>query len=173
MTKDGYIQEIASQLSVLRPDPERMEAWIGAMKSGAFAFGYGLLRSGDDEYDPFGVLAAISADQWTWDETEQAWAIQGQALMLTTAQIAHWLNLVRPAEHWVERFRDRLTEAADGAAGFSALVDLLEQAQRRAAAGKHRLDPEMSYRDSLDYIGRSRRDYIREPIRPLYRDYAD
>lgn len=139
MTTDGQIQEIASCISILRPEPERMELWHGALSSGDYKFGYGLLRSGDDEYDPFGVLAAISYPDWKWDDTEDAWAIGGEALFLTREQIAEWLGIgyhdglkQSGFGEWIDRFQKAITNAADSGTSFEPVLKLLRAGIERS-----------------------------------------
>lgn len=139
MSDPGDIQEIASCINVLRPDEDRFAMWLGAMRSGDFKFGYGLLRSADDEYDPFGVLAAISFPSWTWDDAEEAWAVEGEALFLQPTQLAEWLGIRTHPDlqdagimRFVDRFQRAITTAADGASSFAPIALLLERGMQRS-----------------------------------------
>lgn len=141
------VQEVASCLNIMRPDQMLYEAWVGALSSGAYKFGYGVLRSGEDEYDPFGVLAATSYPAWTWDETESAWALDGDVMYLSSQSIAEWLGVSTSKDlvngglfGVIERFAKRINEVADGAADFKPVVDLLKGAWERAEQERKRLN---------------------------------
>lgn len=156
------VQEIASCLNIMRPDQMLYEAWVGALSSGAYKFGYGVLRSGEDEYDPFGVLAATSYPAWTWDEVESAWALDGDVMYLPSQSIAEWLGVSTSKDlvnggllGVIERFAKRINDVADGASDFKPVVDLLKGAWTRAEQERDRLNS-MTVRErmTLDNIGR-------------------
>jgi hypothetical protein len=107
------------------------------MESGEYSFGYGLLRSADDVYDPMGVLAAISTPEWTWDEQEGGWAIDGDALFLPPTRVLEWLEIEARGPHlasWAMGFQTALATVADGARGFGEVVKVLRDAQKRKAS---------------------------------------
>jgi hypothetical protein len=135
--------ELASCLQVLKPQADDLDLWMNAMASGSYKFGYGLLRSADDEYDPFGVLAAISAADWTWNEAEGGWAVDDDALFLDQQRIADWLNMKgghvdRAA--WIERFQQALAKVTDGASHFDEVVTVFQAARRISTNARHRFD---------------------------------
>jgi hypothetical protein len=143
-------QELASCLQVLKPNDDRVALWINAMTSGDYKFGYGLLRSADDEYDPMGVLAAISLPDWTWDDQEGGWAIHGDALFVEPVMLADWLEMQGALGRWewVDRFQRTLASVTDGSASFGDVATLLEQARRLQASAAHRLNIRKSIPDS-------------------------
>lgn len=153
------VAALASALAVLKPEPALLDSWLGAMRSGDFGFGVGLLRSGDDEYDPFGVLAAISLGEWAWDDQDEAWAIEGDAMSVPPARVAEWLGVDEPnrlAENHrlrhMESLIDTVTEAADSAVDFAGIVDLFDRAhkeiQRRNSKSDRGIDRFRSVLDS-------------------------
>lgn len=154
-------QELASYIQVMQPAEDRLTLWINAMESGEYSFGYGLLRSADDVYDPMGVLAAISAPEWTWDDQEGGWAIDGDALFLPPTRVAEWLEVQtrEPSlDSWAMGFQTALATVADGARGFAEVVAVLRDAQKRQSETTSRLSrlsmaelrrmplPDMDYR---------------------------
>lgn len=143
----SQVQEVASSLNVLQPDDMLLEQWIGAMNSGAFKFGFGVLRSGSDEYDPFGVLASISGLEFRWDDGEAAWAIDGDAIFLKPAfaaealGIRHHEDLVKSGVYdRIKNFQDTLLLFADGVGSFSEIADLLMRGRARAKEERERFD---------------------------------
>lgn len=56
---------------------DRLDEWVSALKSTQYAAGFGALRSGDNRFDPFGVLAQINEVNWLWSDREGAYTIEG------------------------------------------------------------------------------------------------
>lgn len=83
------------QFGLLRivADSDVLGRWAGALVSGAYKLGNETLRSGDDVYDAFGVLADINHGEWVWDEFEDAWAIEGDVYGLSLATLRRWLQV--------------------------------------------------------------------------------
>jgi len=169
MSTDADIQEVASCISMMAPDEILMESWIGALNSGEFKFGYGVLRSGEDEYDPLGVLAALGCPEWTWNEDEGAWEINGNAYDIPADQVASWLGVpadsgLRTAmKEVIERFSGVIVKASDGAKSHADIAKLLTAGIQRAAEQARRL------REQRDRSVMSLRDAGRE--RPYYSDH--
>lgn len=140
------VRALASALSVLKPEPALLDAWLGAMRSDAFAFGAGVLRTADDEYDPFGVLAAISLAEWTWVELDDAWGVDGDAMALKPQRVAEWLGVDEP-DRLVQNNRhnhtasliDTVTKVADGATSFEPILDLFDAARRHIEQERDRM----------------------------------
>lgn len=169
MITPGEVQQTASFVNILKPDATLIELWISAMASGDYKFGFGLLRSGDDEFDPFGVLAAITQPDWRWDDREGAWAIGGDATYVKSSLVAEWLALNPPAGLkgerellLVETFQALVVRIADGGYSFSDVVDLLRRGIQTASRDKQRLQDakatrrNLALRSPLDsYVGQS------------------
>jgi hypothetical protein len=146
MVTPGEIQHTASFVNIMKPDPMLLELWISAMASGDYKFGFGLLRSGEDEFDPFGVLAAISQPDWRWDDREGGWAIADDAIYVPPNLVSEWLSLKPPAGlkggtelTVVETFQAQVIRIADGSSSFAEVVELLRQGVVTAAREKRRL----------------------------------
>lgn len=147
MIDEGMVQQVASAYNVLRPDPLAWEQWVGALSSGAYKYGYGVMRSGDDEYDPMGVLAAISGADWEWNDLEEAWAYQDNTARLSDKAFAAWIGVryhvdLRRAgfESALERLQTTIIEYGDKVADLATIGDLLKRAQARADAERARLE---------------------------------
>lgn len=146
MVTPGEIQQAASFVNIMKPDPMLFELWISALASGDYKFGFGLLRSGEDEFDPFGVLAAISQPDWRWNDREGGWAIADDAIYVQPRLVAEWLALKPPAGlkgarelSLVESFQAQVIRLADGSSSFGDVVELLRQGVVTAAREKRRL----------------------------------
>jgi hypothetical protein len=149
----GTIQALISAFNVLRPDNHVIETWIGALNSGAYQFGFGLLRDGEDRYDPMGVLAATQVVDWTWEESEGAWAFEGSVDFLPGHVVVRLLGSSIPTSmqaDWGQGLSQTITEFNDGVSDFLPTVTLIKQAfeHHRAQSDKRRI--------TLDQIGRER-----------------
>lgn len=133
------VLEFTSYFQVLEPDEEALTLWINTMMSGDYRFGYGLLRSADDDYDPFGVLAALQGGDWTWDAQDEAWAFKGSATTLNPFEFARWMGMKSNYE-WVQKFLDAATTLADQCVDFESFCAVLRAAFDNAGAGRQRLN---------------------------------
>ncbi|AFU86634.1 hypothetical protein D869_gp280 [Caulobacter phage CcrRogue] len=115
-----YLQKLLQQMSV---DAGIMAEWTGLMAK--TKFGFGVLRDGKDRYDPFGVLALMHNAQWTWDEAERGWAINGSCYDVEGGQILSWLGGSPRAVKAAQAFVDAVTEFSDGQKSFKPLIKLL------------------------------------------------
>jgi hypothetical protein len=160
MSDPGEIQQLASLFNVIRVDALYLENWIGAMTAGAYKFGYGLLRSADDEYDPFGVLAAMYCPDWEWDAAESAWAIDGNPLFLPDKRLIEALGL-NPGligHPRIHQFVEAVTNISDGASSFDPVCHYLREgyALHRAETARMnrvRADQTDSYLLRAPYFG--------------------
>ncbi|AFU88063.1 hypothetical protein CcrColossus_gp193 [Caulobacter phage CcrColossus] len=84
--------ELSSLYNLIKPCESAWVMWAGALSSGAYLDGAGVLRSADNTYDPMGVLAAVNDVDWTWDERDEAWAFEGEVYTLSAARIKEWLG---------------------------------------------------------------------------------
>ncbi|AXQ68741.1 hypothetical protein HOU00_gp384 [Caulobacter phage CcrPW] len=87
-----FTTELSSLYNLIKPCDSAWVMWAGALTSGAYLGGVGVLRSGDNTYDPMGVLAAVNDVDWTWDERDEAWAFEGEVYTLPAARIKEWLD---------------------------------------------------------------------------------
>lgn len=147
MIDEGMVQQVASTYNVLRPDPLAWEHWIGALSSGAYKYGYGVMRSGDDEYDPIGVLAAVSGADWDWHEVDQAWAFKGNTAGLPAEDFAGWIGVRYHAdlkragfESALDRLQNTIIEFGDKVSDLATIAVLLKRAQVRADSERERLE---------------------------------
>lgn len=141
----GDIQEVASTLNVLRPDDDAMALWIGALTSGDYKTGQGVLRSAEDEYDPFGVLAVINHAEWTWSNLDQGWGIGDSAMALDSKTIAKWLDIPSHEQmsaagllSRVKDFQDLLLRRSDEGLGLMDVGELLRKGVDRATEERER-----------------------------------
>jgi hypothetical protein len=157
----GDVQEIASCLAIMKPDFHLYEQWLGMMESGNYKFGYGVLRSADNEYDPFGLMVETFFPEWAWDDDEEAWAFEKSALFVSPRRIGEWLGISLTEQvvsagmlDVIERFAQAVTATGDAARGFNAVVELLRAGATRVAQERQRWEA----------VQRQR------PIRDIYRD---
>lgn len=136
----ALVLEFSSFVQVLKPDEEAMTLWINTMASGDYRFGFGLLRSADDEYDPLGVLAALQGVDWTWDEQDEAWAYKGSAVTLNPLMFGRWIGARDTDIHWLTRFVEALAGLTDRSADFTPICEALRTAMADAAKVRSRLD---------------------------------
>lgn len=104
-------------LSLLRveADPDVVGRWAGALVSGAYKLGNESLRSGDDVYDAFGVLADIHHAEWVWDEFEDAWTIAGDAYGISVVTLRQWLRVSRATtDEQLNQFAHRVQQIVPG-----------------------------------------------------------
>lgn len=141
----GEIQEVASALNILRPDDHAMSMWVGALASGDYKTGQGVLRSADDEYDPFGVLAVINHAEWTWSDLDQGWGVGDTAMALDAKMIAKWLDVPSHEQmrgtdlmKRVKDFQDLILRVSDSGVALSEIGELLRQGIARAAEERTR-----------------------------------
>lgn len=156
----GEIQEVASALNVLRPDDHAMSMWIGALTGGDYKTGQGVLRSADDEYDPFGVLAVINHAEWTWSDLDQGWGVGDSAMALDAKTIAKWLDVPSHEQmrgtdlmKRVKDFQDLVLRLSDSGVALSEIGELLRQGIARAA--EERLRQNSTRYESVVGIGSS------------------
>lgn len=138
-TDRARVLEFAAFFQVLRPDEEAVTLWINTMASGDYRFGFGLLRSADDDYDPLGVLAALQGVDWTWDEQDEAWAYKGSATTLNPFEFGKWLGIKAGDYDWLSRFVESLAQLADQSPSFAAVCACLQEAQTHAQHARERL----------------------------------
>lgn len=122
---------LISAFNTLRPEPTAVETWANALRSGDFKFGYGVLRDGDDCYDPMGVLAATNLVDWTWNETEGVWSVAGKVDYLPDNMILRFLGCDRAdamAYTWAGRLGQTIAALNDSAADFDLVAGLLTAA---------------------------------------------
>ena len=134
----AVVLELASCLQMLKPDGEAMVLWLNTLASGDYAFGYGLLRSDADAYDPFGVLVDLNGGEWAWDDQDEAWAFAGSAVTMNPVYLARWLGMQGDMV-WQRTFVDAVTRLADSSDGFLPVVETLRQALEAAKAARERL----------------------------------
>lgn len=137
-TRRAVVAALSSALTVLEPAEMEFKAWIAAMRSGAYRHGFGLLRDGDDAYDPFGVLAAINAADFVWDGGQNAYTVGGTCDFLPTTMLLTWLRCATRGNlrtgTFVESFVSEVARLSDGAAGFDELCGPLTEAFEAARA---------------------------------------
>jgi hypothetical protein len=170
-TRSADAARLGAALSILKPEPALLDAWLGALRSNAFDFGAGLLRTADDEYDALGVLAAISLAEWEWVDVEGAWGIDGDAMTLKAQHVAEWLGVDEPDRlavngflGHVESLISTVTDVADGATSHAQVLNLFEEARRWIESEKARLNGLRSDRF------RSIRDPYEADLSARYRD---
>lgn len=157
----------AAALSVMRADPLLIEAWIGALSSGAYPFGHGLLRSDEDQMDAFGVLIEMNdTSGWSWDPEEGAWSYAGDCYEVAPQTVLNWLiadERVRADSYLrdsVIRLINEVQKVNDGASSFAPVVRLLRDANEKAKQDAQRRQDDMralSRPSEYDYIGRPNR----------------
>ncbi|USN14148.1 hypothetical protein KABACHOK_03120 [Brevundimonas phage vB_BpoS-Kabachok] len=123
----ALVLEFSSALQFLKPDEEAFTLWLNTMAGGDYAFGYGLLRSYEDEYDPCGILVAINGGDWRWDAQDESWAYADSATTLNPMTVAKWLGMARDW-HWLNIFLDSLTRLSDQSTAFAPIVAVLREA---------------------------------------------
>jgi hypothetical protein len=122
---------LVSSFNILSPDQVAIETWVGALRSGDFKFGFGVLRDGDDCYDPMGVLAATNLADWTWDENEGVWAVAGKVDFLPDNMILRFLGSERKnadAYTWAGRLGETVATLNDGAPNLGVVADTIKAA---------------------------------------------
>lgn len=176
-TNSVLVEEIAAVINTVVPDEMILLNWIGAMRSGDYNFGFGLMRSDEDSYDAFGVLAAISVVEWVWNETDGAWSVEGQVYAPTPVMVARWLGVRSHAAAvdagvltFTGNMIDRINEVNDSAASFDVLAKLLEDSLDHALKSKQRFKEARSrvMQDKYPTISGRQKDYISGDIRPFY-----
>lgn len=160
MTTAAEVQAIASCFHTLKPDTLLLEQWAGMLTSGHFKFGYGVLRSGDDEFDAFGVLASMAPHDWVWDAEAEAWGILGRTEELDLVTIAECLGIKLTTKldyTTMQRFQEIVTQENDTCHSFHGIAQLLLNGHKRMEQERRRLKdmPRFmdSYRNHSDYIG--------------------
>ncbi|USN15410.1 hypothetical protein KIKIMORA_02640 [Brevundimonas phage vB_BpoS-Kikimora] len=108
-------------------DQDALERWAGALVSGAYKLGNDTLRTGDDVFDAFGVLADLHHAEWVWDEFEDAWTLVGDAYIPRVGDVRRWLG-VSPSvpDSRVNEFIRRV-QAVSLTDGGKSLAGLLPQ----------------------------------------------
>lgn len=134
----AQVLEFSSALQFLKPDSEAMDLWLNTMAAGDYAFGYGLLRSADDAYDPFGVLVELNGGEWEWDDQDEAWAFAGSAAALKPRTLASWLGMSFEAT-WLDLFLDAVTRMTDASDSFTPVVETLRAALQASQTARSRL----------------------------------
>ena len=119
---------------------ELFEGWIKAMRTGGYAFGFGLLRDEDDQFDPFGVLADLAAAAWTLDPREGGYAVDGSPFFLTPERLSDYLGIERAHAADLTAFRAVLVEIADSAKSFQPVIDALTGAINQLGEMKRFVD---------------------------------
>jgi hypothetical protein len=137
MSDDFSIQALASCINIIRPNDAQFDLWVGAMESGEYKYGYGVLRSDADEYDPFGVLIAIHYPEWSWDDDEGCWAHVGDTAHLHHKKVMEWLGVERE-DAALLRFISAVTKLSDTCTHFGPVVRALRAARDRARREKER-----------------------------------
>ncbi|AXQ68350.1 hypothetical protein HOT99_gp267 [Caulobacter phage CcrBL10] len=117
------VRRLQQLLSQMNADAGIMAEWTALMAK--TKFGFGVLRDGKDRYDPFGVLALMNNAQWTWDEQERGWAIDGSCYDVKPGQLLSWLGGAPRSVAAAEAFVDAVTEFSDGQKSFKPLIKLL------------------------------------------------
>ena len=125
----ALVTGFAASLQFLKPDDELMQLWLNTMASGDYAFGYGLLRSDADAYDPFGVLVALNGGDWVWDDQDEAWGFANSATTLNPLTMMKWLGMERNhGLDWANNFLDSVTLLTDRSTDFTPIVAVLREA---------------------------------------------
>jgi|GEM_PF-5222293 len=135
---NAEVQEIASCLQAMKVETFALEQWLGMMESGSYKFGYGLLRSASDEYDPFGVMVEAFCPEWVWSTPDEAWAFEGDALMISPKKVGEWLGVSLTEQvidagmlEAISNFISLVTEANDSATSFEVVTSLIRRAIAR------------------------------------------
>lgn len=158
--------ELSSLYNLLKPCETAWTMWAGALSSDAYPSGSGVLRSGDNAYDPMGVLAAINDVDWTWDERDEAWAYEGEVYTLPVARIEEWLGA--KGYHVGDRLsqlQTLLQREADNGSTLSQLGEALLEGKAQAEREHQRfstarmsrsgvLGMSAEIRDTDDFYGR-------------------
>lgn len=144
--KRGRERQFASLITLLQPDRDAWDLWLNAMASGDYRFGFGLLRSADDEYDPWGVLVMLNGGQWVWDEAEEAWAFRKSAVALEPIDMVRWLGCQRANATPLETFQRAqqglttlVSALADTVSDFGSVVSVLRAAHATSMGDRERL----------------------------------
>lgn len=178
-TNAAAIEGIASILNTCPVDDMALGNWIGALRSGDYKFGFGLMRSDEDLYDAFGVLAAISVVAWTWDEQEGAWSVDGEVYAPKTKMLADWLGVPwnkdtqKVVPHFLGLLIDFITEAGDSASSFEDVAYLIDEGRKAAVAKKARFNDSRDRVRSMGTISSERfshHDSVAD-IRPYFARY--
>ncbi|UTC29427.1 hypothetical protein BAMBUS_03450 [Brevundimonas phage vB_BpoS-Bambus] len=168
----ALVLEFSSALHALKPDEEAFTLWLNTMAGGDYAFGYGLLRTYEDEYDPFGVLVALNGGDWRWDAQDESWAYADSATTLNPLTLAKWLGMERDWD-WLNIFLDALTRLSDQNASFPPIVAVLREALDTARISRDRFNDGVHLAHTSRMSGpnsgmiderRTYRDYVRNPF---------
>ncbi|UTC29639.1 hypothetical protein BAJUN_00090 [Bajunvirus bajun] len=159
-------------MEMIKPAEEQVQEWIAYLRSGKVKLGVGLLRDGDDTYDPAGALANLNMAEWEWDDDEGAYKVAdgGDCMFPPAKLVGKWLGCGTSAsEARLEAFTAALAEAADGALNMADLARLIERCdsewrsrereykrdlQEAHSRGgyRERMIGERQYYDSLDAV---------------------
>jgi len=138
MTEVGLTQMLSSAINVLRLDEFHLNNWIGALRSGGYKTGCGLLRSSEDEYDAFGVLADINLAPWDWDDEEGAWSIHGNAYFAPDELLIEWLGIRNVHKPMLSQLNAELSAAVDSGMKLERIGDLFKKALAQSQSDKNR-----------------------------------
>ncbi|UTC28300.1 hypothetical protein GURKE_02690 [Brevundimonas phage vB_BpoS-Gurke] len=119
------INPVSMGLLRIAADQVALERWAGALASGAYKLGNDTLRTGDDVFDAFGVLADLHHAEWVWDEFEDAWTLDGDAYIPRVDSVRRWLGVSRSVlDSRVDAFirRVQAVSLADGGKSLSGLL---------------------------------------------------
>lgn len=123
--------ELAAAFKVLNPQIGAVEQWIGALRSGQYKQGFGVLRDGDDLYDPMGVLADINSADWNWDAAEGAWGVDGESIYLKGDSVVEYLGCTGRTYH-IESLTHAVADLSDEGNTFAQIAAILSDAMHRA-----------------------------------------
>lgn len=129
MSDHAEAQALAGSMAPLKFADDLMADWLKAMDSGRYKFGCGLLRDEADRYDPLGVLADINEVEWTFDDEEGAWAVDGDVAALNTERMREFFGLQpRTTPGQIDRFERQLITLTDQSTKFSQITSVLRLA---------------------------------------------
>lgn len=150
--RDGaLIYELATALSSARLDIKSLEFWTDELRRSRRKYGYGVMRDGADQFDPWGVLADVVGVEWTWDDDEEGYAAgPGEVLFPSREHVRRWLGAEGP-DKGLDHLIELVTELGDRCSQHKDIAELLTSA---AAIVREKLRLIKAARDTeLRFVG--------------------
>lgn len=143
-------------------DLNHLDEWLKALRSGKFTPGFGVMRDGDDRYDPFGVLAEINGAEWTWSDREGAYVLdkKTQSNQIDTETFMSYLGIRSEVpEFLAAEMLKSLLKISDDATSFAEVIEDITRGIRMMNERQRRLFDIINALPARPY-------YEREMIRP-------